>query len=152
MSKFDFEVDIVGEGNDLDELIKESKKLDIKVNFLGKISNENLINLYSNYKYFISSSLYEGHPKTVIEAMSSGCIVFLSNIPNHVELVDDGVNGFIFDLETNKLSNKIKTVLDNNYDLKQISNNAINTTVKNLILKKFLIKKMKIINFLKNYK
>ena len=136
LSKFDFEVDIVGEGNDLDELIKESKKLDIKVNFLGKISNENLVNLYSNYKYFISSSLYEGHPKTVIEAMSSGCIVFLSSIPNHVELVDDGMNGFIFDLETNKLRNKIKTVLDNNYDLKQISNNAINTTREKFNLQK----------------
>ena len=81
--------------------------------------------------------------------MSSGCIVFLSNIPNHVELVDDGVNGFIFDLETNKLSNKIKTVLDNNYDLKQISNNSINTTREKFNLQKFLIKKMKIINFLK---
>ena len=57
----------------------------------------------SEYKYFISSSLFEGHPKTVIEAMSSGCIVFLSNIQNHSELITNGKDGFIFNLEENNL-------------------------------------------------
>ena len=29
------------------------------------------------------------------EAMSKGCVVFLSNIKNHVELVENEKNGFI---------------------------------------------------------
>ena len=128
LSEIGFEIDIVGEGSELEKLIEKSKKVNLKVNFLGKISNENLIKMYSNYRFFVSSSLYEGHPKTVIEAMASGCVVFLSNIPNHAELVDDGVNGFIYNLDKNMLRNKFNNVFDDIDSLKKISENAINSS------------------------
>jgi glycosyltransferase involved in cell wall biosynthesis len=47
---------------------------------------------------FISPSLFEGHPNTVIEAMAAGCPLIVSDIPAHrsfldattAELVDPG--------------------------------------------------------------
>ena len=35
--------------------------------------------------------------------MHSGCVVFLSNISNHSELVEHGVDGYIYDLKKDNL-------------------------------------------------
>ena len=80
--------------------------------------------MYSDYKYFISSSLYEGHPKTVLEAMHSGCIVFLSDISNHSELVDHGVDGYTYDLKKGSLKELFKESISDEDMLKNISQNA----------------------------
>ena len=57
--------------------------------------NTELEFLYEQYSFFVSLSKFEGNPKSVLEAMSKGCVVFLSNIKNHVELVENEKNGFI---------------------------------------------------------
>ena len=107
----------VAKKNELQDL---SVKNNVRVNFLKNI-NKNLIKLYSDYKYFISSSLYEGHPKTVLEAMHSGCIVFLSDISNHAELVDHGVDGYLYDLKKDNLKELFKETISNEGVQKYIS-------------------------------
>ena len=59
-------IDIVGIGSKKNNLQNLSIEKGVK-NFLNSLNNNDLIKLYSNYKYFISSSFYEGHPKTVLE-------------------------------------------------------------------------------------
>ncbi len=120
----DFEIDIVGKGSKKKELYDLSIKNNVKVNFLNNINNKDLIKLYSNYKYFISSSLYEGHPKTVLEAMHSGCIVYLSDIPNHSELVVHGVDGYLYNLKKDNLKKLFKETISNKDMLENISYNA----------------------------
>ena len=39
----------------------------------------------------------------MLEALSVGCIVFASNIKNHREIIQNGVNGFLFELDNNNL-------------------------------------------------
>ena len=48
----------------------------------------------NNYKYYLSSSKFEGNPKTILEAMSSGCIVIASNIKNHKEIIKHNIQVF----------------------------------------------------------
>jgi glycosyltransferase involved in cell wall biosynthesis len=49
---------------------------------------------YGTYPFFISSSLYEGgRSLAVLEAMSFGCVVFVSPIPSSMEFVKDRHNG-----------------------------------------------------------
>ena len=79
-------IDIVGSGDKKNELIALSNKYSVNVNFIDNITNEQLMDLYPKYNFFISTSLYEGHPKSLLEAMSSGCIVFVSNIENHINI------------------------------------------------------------------
>tara|TARA_Y100001958_G_C21174169_1_gene505328 strand:- start:183 stop:1301 length:1119 start_codon:yes stop_codon:yes gene_type:complete len=119
-----FEIDIVGKGSKKTQLYDLSVKNNVKVNFLKNIDNKDLIKLYSDYRYFISSSLYEGHPKTVLEAMHSGCIVFLSDISNHSELVDHGVDGYTYDLKKGSLKELFKESISDEDMLKNISQNA----------------------------
>ena len=120
----EFTIDIIGSGTQLLKLKKISIEQNAKVNFLGTVDNSELSKIYSKYKYFTSTSYFEGNPKTVLEAMANGCIVLISEIDNHLELVDDGVNGFIIDLNLS-FKEIIVKVLATDINLSIVSNNAL---------------------------
>ncbi len=124
-----FTIDIVGSGSEKQNLITLAKKNNVNINFLGNLENSELEKLYRQYTFYFSTSLFEGNPKTVLEAMSNGCIVFLSNIPNHSELVEDGLNGFLFDFEEKELIKKLGEVISSKSTLNKISYNAFNTVL-----------------------
>ena len=119
-----FVLDIVGEGPLIQQLKNYSKDNNLRVNFLGKISNEELLDLYQSYAFFVTASSFEGNPKTVLEAANSSCILIASDIPNHRELITPGENGFLFELKEGNLSKLISEIIDNNYDLDEISRTA----------------------------
>lgn len=121
-------LDIVGFGEEKNELKKIANDFNVSVNFLDQLHHDDLMNLYSDYKYFITSSLYEGHPKTLIEAMSSGCIVFASDIPSHSEIIEDKKTGLLYKLEENCLRNLYLEVKNNEMLLNKISANSMRIT------------------------
>ncbi len=59
------------------------------VKFLGRVSDEELINLYINAEAFIYPSLYEGFGIPPLEAMALGCPVLASDIPVLHEVCND---------------------------------------------------------------
>ncbi len=91
-------IDIVGEGPDKNKIRSLSKDKNVEVNFLGRITHDNLSDVYQKYKLYAIPSNFEGNPKSLLEAMGNGCIVLASNIENHSEIIDNSVNGFLFDL------------------------------------------------------
>jgi len=93
-----YTLDIVGSGELKDELEALAIKNNTKVNFLGNINNNELIQTLRNYKYFILPSFFEGNPKVVLEAMAAGCIVLVSSIPNNTEIIKDRKNGYVFSI------------------------------------------------------
>ena len=130
-TKDHFEINIVGEGKLENELKALAIKNNVDLKLIGSVSYEELKGIYQNYRYFISTSLFEGNPKTLLEAMASGCVVLASNISNHNEIIEDGLNGYIFKLNNPQLLNKINK-LKNDINLQtKISNNAINNVYKN---------------------
>ena len=130
-TKDDFEITIVGEGKLENELKALALKNNVDLKLIGSVSYEELKNIYQNYRYFISTSLFEGNPKTLLEAMASGCVVLASNISNHSEIIKNGLNGYIFKLNNPQLLKKINQ-LKNDFNLQtKISNNAINEVYKN---------------------
>jgi glycosyltransferase EpsD len=82
--------------------------------------------MYQKYNYYISTSGFEGNPKTILEAMVSGCIVIASDIPNHAELIENGLNGFLFDLKNPNLQELLESLKSNSL-IKNISNQAAET-------------------------
>ena len=91
-------IDIVGEGPEKNKIKNLSKEKNVEVNYLGKINHDNLSDIYQKYKLYAIPSKFEGNPKTLLEAMGNGCIVLASNIENHSEIIDNSINGFLFDL------------------------------------------------------
>jgi glycosyltransferase involved in cell wall biosynthesis len=122
--KKDWVLDIVGTGPDVEKLSGQAKKQNVSINLIGNLNNEELLKLYQKYKYFISTSLFEGNPKSLLEAMGSGCIVIGSNINNHTEIISDNTNGYLFEIKKSYLQRKFELVLENYSNLPLISKNA----------------------------
>ena len=125
-----FEIDVIGEGSDKEFLEKLAEKNNVKVNFLGTIDNDKVLSFYKNYKYYLSSSIYEGNPKTVLEAMSSGCIILALKNPNIEEIIIHNHNGFL--VKNDELSFlKMIDEIAKHENIEDISRNAISYVKKN---------------------
>lgn len=120
-----FEVDLYGSGEYEDQLKNASKDKRFKINFLGNLTHEELQEVYKNYKIFLTSSLFEGNPKTLLEAMGAGCVVIASDIPHHRELINDHKDGILFNLKNPQLVKLLETMLKNENKFNELSKNAI---------------------------
>ncbi|MCF7497148.1 glycosyltransferase [Vibrio sp. L5-1] len=88
---------VLGDG----PLLNELKMLaNGRMKFIGNVNN--VEDYLSSSNVFLSSSLSEGLPNTVLEAISFGVPVFLSNIPPHREIADKlpENSSYIFSLST----------------------------------------------------
>lgn len=127
----DFQLDIVGEGGLKFMLTNLASSQNVKINFLGKMSNEDLQDLYKKYKYYVSSSYFEGNPKTILEALSNSCVVIASNIKNHSELINDDQNGYLFDLKEGCLKSKFEQILASNLKQNEVAKNGYESVLTN---------------------
>lgn len=84
-----------------------------RVMFLGEISNADLVYEYPKAHIFVSASEYEGFGISVLEAMASGTVCVLNDIPAFRQFIQSGRNGFIADYEDlEQVSSVIKKVLE----------------------------------------
>ena len=120
-----FLLNIVGSGTKEKELKSLAKKKNTNCNFLGNIEHNKLLEIYSEYKIFITATLYEGHPKTILEAMANGCVVVAPNIDNISEIIDGDLNGILFDPNNDNLLRLVKAIIEDNEKMDNISNNSI---------------------------
>ena len=125
-SNSDFEIDLIGSGSLKPKLQNVSDRLNCKINFLDNMNFEDLHKLMSSYKYFITTSIFEGNPKSLLDAMSSGCVCYASNISNHAELISHDINGYLFDNNQVQLKEVFYSNLNNQKYLKEISKNTYN--------------------------
>ena len=130
------EITLIGEGSLKKDLEKLSNSLDANINFLGILNNDDVLNLLSEHKYYIHTSYYEGNPKTILEAMSVGCIVIVPNNPNIEEIVENNINGLVYNLKKDDLIAVIQSA--EKKDLEVLSKNAISYINQNNSLEKIL--------------
>jgi glycosyltransferase involved in cell wall biosynthesis len=99
LEKFpDAHLQIVGEGEDytvLENIIKE-KKLNNRIELIGKIDHDELIFYYSSCDLYISASTFEVCPVPTLEAMACGKPLALSDIEPHREMINASKAGKIF--------------------------------------------------------
>jgi glycosyltransferase involved in cell wall biosynthesis len=87
----------VGPGPLREPLEREARALDVDVEFPGVIDQERLPTVYRSADAFVLASFTEGHPKALLEAMSTGLPVVASDCIGNRSLVTDGVTGLLFD-------------------------------------------------------
>lgn len=71
----------------------ESQGLIQRVRFLGV--RRDVANLLKVFNVFVLSSVREGLPVSILEAMAAGCPVVATNIPGNAELVEHGRSGLL---------------------------------------------------------
>mgnify|MGYP001372608059 CR=1 FL=1 len=123
-SNSNIEINIFGNGSEMAELVSFSKSKNTIVNFHGNLENDKLNEVLTNYRFFCTSTLYEGNPKAILEAMAAGCVVIAPNIKGINNIIQNNINGLVYDYSKSNPYEIYKKFV--NLDTSKISQNAIN--------------------------
>jgi len=115
-------------GDDTDKLKSIVTKLELedKVEFIGWVDSKINNQMYQKAKIYISIPSSDATAISLLEAISSNCICFVSNLPANCEHILDGINGFIepnldkinlekYKLIDNDILNKVNDIRSNSY-------------------------------------
>lgn len=105
---------IAGKGKEKERLQKRARRLGLSGNvvFSGFIPEEQLPNLYSSADIFVLPSLWEVLGISLLEASACGVPLLASDVGGIPEVVEDGVNGFLFKAgDVKELAQKIRILV-----------------------------------------
>jgi glycosyltransferase involved in cell wall biosynthesis len=106
-------------------LDKEIDNLDLhnNIKLLGCVDNETLAKLYTNARFLVMPSLYEGFGLPLVEAMSYGTPVLTANNSSMPEVA--GNAGLLIDaLDIESIANGLQEMIINNRLRERLANNA----------------------------
>lgn len=122
----DYKLTIYGEGPErpfLEKYILENH-LEESVDLPGSVKNVH--ECIANAEIFVMSSNFEGMPNALIEAMCLGLPSISTKVSGATDLIQDGVNGDLVDLNDEQaLADKIIRLIDDNNRRKTYAFNAI---------------------------
>lgn len=131
----DIQLNLVGEGEEKNSYIKyarENGMLD-QILFWGKVPNSEILKVYENTDiYFLASIWPENQPVSITEALATGTPVIASNLGGNKELINDGVDGYLFEANNYKnLVEKVQKFIDNRERISTLGLNGKEKIMKN---------------------
>lgn len=129
---------MVGSGSQEDELKKKYNSLISDIKWKKNLPNPELPNYLNHARILALPSLYEGHPKVLIEAMAAGTPVVATNSPGIREIITHCENGFLCETGKNSISKALTDVLENVQLRKSMSENALKYVKDNFSIEKIL--------------
>lgn len=128
----DWKLWIVGNGPEHANLIRITEKLNLsdKVTFWG--ARKDVENFYGQAKIFSFTSISEGFPNAILEAMAAGLpIISFNCVAGPSDLIDDNENGYLIpELELELYKEKLVFLLNNENQYLAFSKNAISKSEK----------------------
>ena len=109
----DVEIDMVGQGPLLPQIQAEASRLGVSVSFHGNRPNADLPEIINAGACYVLPSHFEGHPKTLLEAMSCGAAVIGADRPGIREVIGHGETGLLCEPVAESLREAISTLVDN---------------------------------------
>lgn len=120
---------IVGSGNE-DKTLRtfvKNKKLKSSVTFLGRISDDQLAEMYNLSDFFILPSTSEGLALVFLEAMVAGLpIISFKDLEGVSDVYDPNCMELIPDRSINAIINSIRCAIEKKWDREKIKNTAQN--------------------------
>lgn len=142
----DVRLSIIGEGKLRIELQRRFPELDARVTWEGTIPNSELPRLLNNAGIFVLPSLYEGHPKALLEAMACGLPVIGCNSPGVREVISHEETGYLAGTDPSAVRNAIQRVLNEPDHAAQVGANARKFVLENYSLDRILGMEMDLLN------
>lgn len=118
---------LVGNGKFEGEFKKVARNLKIrdKVIFTGKISDRDVEEIYSVADVYVGAGTAELQGLSVMEGMASGLPVLAVNAVALPELVKNGVNGYLFELDAEELAQKMELITQDKKKLHQMAEKSL---------------------------
>ena len=136
---------LVGSCQESQEIRSYVNRHQLLVNFVGNIKQKKLNLLLNQSKIFILPSLFEGHPKSLLEAMSSGLACIGTTVTGIKEEIKHFKTGYLCQTDPNSLAAAIKTLLKKPKLRKKMGLNARNYILGNYDLKLILKKEVRVL-------
>lgn len=127
---------IIGSGQN--ELKAKYEDMNGRVQWLGNLPNTELPAQINHAKIFILPSHYEGHPKTLIEAMSCGKAVIGGNSPGIKEVMQHGKTGWLCDTDSESIQSAVLHLLANPDLCAELGKNARHYALEHYALSKIV--------------
>ena len=102
---------LIGDGYLRKQLQHQFASLQNRIKWQTHIPNTTLPRYLNRAKLFILPSLYEGHPKALIEAMACGLSIIGANSPGIRELIHHGENGWLCETHVESIRNAVSHLL-----------------------------------------
>lgn len=121
-------IDIYGEGPMETDLRQKctALALDSVVNFKG--SSSKLHHLFCNYAYMIQPTYMECFSLSILESLSANVPVITTQVGGNLEVIDDGINGFVYDAgDIHRLSVIIADIVNGKKSIKASGDTKVNT-------------------------
>ncbi len=114
---------LVGKGHLKETLQKAAHGFEAE--FIDYVPHNELPNLMRRANIFVLPSVYEGHPKVLLEAMSMGLPCVVSDCDGNRTLISDGETGLLFNpYDIQDMALKLKLALTNSELAKQLGQGA----------------------------
>jgi glycosyltransferase involved in cell wall biosynthesis len=110
---FEVTLRIIGEGILRDGLIELALRHGVTLQMPGKIAHEQLPGEIASATIFAQLSLYEGHPKTLLEAMACGAPILASNSPGIANVVEHDGTALVCDTDVASIRSGLLRLLNN---------------------------------------
>jgi len=125
---FPIELWLVGDGpekKNLESLVSHLG-LNQDVIFFGWLNPQQIKRVYRQAHLFVLSSLCEGMPNVLLEAMASGLPVIASRVTGNTDLIEDKVNGYLFTPENpEELAQVIFSMMNNEKTREKIAQDGL---------------------------
>ena len=139
MQPLDLKLTLVGEGKLRPELQETFPETDGRVRWEGNIPNHELPDYLNDATVFVLPSLYEGHPKVLIEAMACGVPVIGADSPGIRDLIVHRENGYLCGTDPDSIGHALEELLGDPGLRERISCNARRFAVVNYSLDKIVV-------------
>jgi len=133
-----YSLSIVGSGEQREQLREFASKNQVKAIFFGNIPNHELPEILNRHELFILPSLWEGMPKTLLEAMSCGLPAIGTKINGIREVIEHGRNGILCDADSGSIRRAIISLMEKEELKKRVGINARKTIEERFSLEKLL--------------
>lgn len=150
-SNCEIKLAIIGDGNLLEEMKKLAVSLEISKNvvFLGRVSDEELPYYFACSDIFILPSFNEGFPLVVEEALASGTICMVSDIPVFKKFHQDyGLLFLVKKMDAEDIAKKVIDIISNKDKYEYIRQKGRRYAVNNFDWKIIALKYKELLNSL----
>ena len=129
---------VVGTGPLLEVAKQKAHKQKNNVTFWGNVPNNKLPQILNQCNLFVLPSLYEGHPKSLLEAMACGLPVIATNVPGNNDLIRHEIDGYLCGSSPGEIREAIRRLMGDKALCQRLEKNARARVVKEFSLNRIV--------------